>query len=93
MSGLTPKLVRLTPKMKKTWDFLRSVSVHVLKLILKSPRFVPFEGLSDQICAKTETYDFLPHFYPSILLVNLWLISTYLSALLFSGVASPQHGC
>ena len=38
------------------WDFLRSVSVHfgvprpnVLKLILKSPRFVPFGGQSDPI--------------------------------------------
>ena len=37
------------PQMGQFWDFLRSVSVHfsagrqnVLKLILKSPRFVPF---------------------------------------------------
>ena len=35
------------PQMGQIWDFLRSVSVppfwlNVLKLILKSPRFVPF---------------------------------------------------
>ena len=37
------------PQMGQIWDFLRSVSVHfgavrqnVLKLVLKSPRFVPF---------------------------------------------------
>ena len=43
------KLDQIYPQMRQIWDFFRTVSVHfgaprqnVLKLILKSPRFVPF---------------------------------------------------
>ena len=46
--------------MGEIWDFLRSVSVHfcaprqnVLKLILKSPRFVPFSANPTQLEAKS----------------------------------------
>ena len=45
------------PQMGQIWDFLRSVSVYfgaprqnILKLILKSPRLVPFGGQSDPMC-------------------------------------------
>ena len=48
--------------MGQIWDFLRSVLVHfgstsqnVLKLILKSPRFVPFGANLTQFWATPET--------------------------------------
>ena len=47
--GITARIGADWPQVGQIWDFLRSVSVHigaprqnVLKLILKSPRFVPF---------------------------------------------------
>ena len=49
MLNLASKLDQIGPQIGQIWDFLRSVSIHfgspsqnVLKLILKSPRFVSF---------------------------------------------------
>ena len=42
MWNLASKLGQIDPIWDKIWDFLRLPSQNVLKLILKSPRFVPF---------------------------------------------------
>ena len=64
MSDLSSKLGHIGPQMGQIWDFLRSVSVHfgagrqnVLKLILKSPRFVLFVANLAQFRAKTKIPD------------------------------------
>ena len=58
-------------QMGKIWDFLRSVSVHfgspsqnVLKLILKSPRFVPFGNNLSQFGANPSILELTTYRYP-----------------------------